>query len=98
MMRTFKSKSFGCAPHSGQDFGLRLRSQARLCGPHPIAQWKCVALQRFSKGTVRSSMEKQTAERGAWSALGIAAVENQIAVEVQTAGAPTADFNQSSNC
>ena len=80
-MRTFKSKSFGCAPHSGQDFGLRLRSQARLCGPHPIAQWKCVALQRFSKGTVRSFMEKQTAERAA-SALGIAAVENQITVEV----------------
>lgn len=34
------------------------------------------------KGTVRSFMEKQIAERAAWSAPGITAVENQITVEV----------------
>ena len=73
MMRTFKSRSFDCAPQS---------APLRPADSHPIAQWKCVVLQRFSKGTVRSFMEKQTAERAAWSAPGIAAVENQITVEV----------------
>jgi osmotically-inducible protein OsmY len=33
------------------------------------------------RGTVRSYMEKQTAERAAWSAPGITTVENQITVE-----------------
>lgn len=34
------------------------------------------------RGTVRSFLEKQTAERAAWSAPGIAAVEDQLTVEV----------------